>query len=194
MWCSVLWRRRCKIHWDNRYCMFEDVPGFVRDLPYFYSASERICEWEWELSISPRPLNRRTSSLWYFISSSEGGGGRGRGASTYLSNWWQVGGGGGFSFPLVLCITSQTILRPAVLKKFDVARKIHINVSTRKWKHFCMKLEFLFCLRMRSSRTVTASDSQCRSSNCPVFDPSILRQSWIWVLNKVLKKSKNSPL
>jgi hypothetical protein len=45
---------------------------------------------------------------------------------------------------------------------------------------------------MRSSRIVIASDSQCRSRNCPGFDTSILRHSEIWgaadeaVLNKVL--------
>ncbi len=33
---------------------------------------------------------------------------------------------------------------------------------------------------MRSSRVVRASDSQCRSRNCPGFDPSILRHSGIW--------------
>jgi hypothetical protein len=32
---------------------------------------------------------------------------------------------------------------------------------------------------MRSSRAVRASDSQCRSRNCPGFDPSILRHSGI---------------
>ena len=34
-------------------------------------------------------------------------------------------------------------------------------------------------LWMRSNRVVRASDSQCRSRNCPVFDPSILRHSGI---------------
>ncbi len=44
-----------------------------------------------------------------------------------------------------------------------------------------------------SSRTVSASDSQCRSRNSPGFDPSILRHSGIWgaadetVLKIVLK-------
>ncbi len=46
------------------------------------------------------------------------------------------------------------------------------------------------------------SDSQCRSRNCPGFDPSILRHSGIWgeadevVLNIVHKKknTKNTPL
>ncbi len=33
---------------------------------------------------------------------------------------------------------------------------------------------------MRSSRVVRSSDSQCRRSNCPGFDPSILRHSEIW--------------
>ncbi len=56
---------------------------------------------------------------------------------------------------------------------------------------------------MRSSREARASDSQCRSRNCPRFDPSILRHSGIWgtedeaVLNIVHKKRKNpkqSPL
>jgi hypothetical protein len=55
-------------------------------------------------------------------------------------------------------------------------------------------------LRMRSSRVVRASDSQCRNRNCPGFDPipSILRHSGICgagdgaVLNKVLNK-KISP-
>jgi hypothetical protein len=32
---------------------------------------------------------------------------------------------------------------------------------------------------MRSGRVVRASDSQCRSRNCPGFDPSILRHSGI---------------
>ncbi len=35
-------------------------------------------------------------------------------------------------------------------------------------------------LWMRSSRVVRASDSQCRSRNCPGFEPSILRHSGIW--------------
>ncbi len=49
---------------------------------------------------------------------------------------------------------------------------------------------------MRSSRVVTASDSQCRSRNCPGFDPSILRHSGIWgaaeevVLISYIKKKK----
>ncbi len=49
---------------------------------------------------------------------------------------------------------------------------------------------------MRSGRLVRASDSQCRSHNCPWFDPSILRHSGIWgsadkaVLNNVHKKIK----
>ncbi len=53
---------------------------------------------------------------------------------------------------------------------------------------------------MRSSRVVRASDSQCRSRNCPGFDPSILRHSGIWgaadeaVLNIVNKKLKNISL
>ncbi len=48
---------------------------------------------------------------------------------------------------------------------------------------------------MRSSRVVRASDSQCRSRNCPGFDPSILRHSGIWgaadeaVLNFLHKKN-----
>ncbi len=47
-------------------------------------------------------------------------------------------------------------------------------------------------IRMRSSRVVRASDSQCRKRNCPEFDPSILRHVGIcWaadeaMLNKVL--------
>jgi hypothetical protein len=46
------------------------------------------------------------------------------------------------------------------------------------------------------SRLVRESDSQCRSSNCPGFDPSILRHSGIWraadeaLLNIVHKKKK----
>jgi hypothetical protein len=53
---------------------------------------------------------------------------------------------------------------------------------------------------MRSSRVHRASDSQCRSRNCPGFDPSILRYSEILgaadeaVLKKVLEKSKIPPL
>ncbi len=53
---------------------------------------------------------------------------------------------------------------------------------------------------MRSSRVVRASDSQCRSSNCPGFDPSILRHSGIWgaadeaALNIEHKKSEKAPL
>ncbi len=49
---------------------------------------------------------------------------------------------------------------------------------------------------MRSSQVVRASDSQCRSRNCPGFDPSILRHSGIWgaadeaVLNIVPKQKK----
>ncbi len=50
---------------------------------------------------------------------------------------------------------------------------------------------------MRSSLVVRASDSQCRSHNCPGFDPSFLRHSEIWgvadeaMLNIVHKKKKN---
>ncbi len=33
---------------------------------------------------------------------------------------------------------------------------------------------------MRSSRVVRASDSKCRSRNCPGYGPSILRHSGIW--------------
>ncbi len=56
---------------------------------------------------------------------------------------------------------------------------------------------------MRSSRVVIVSDSQCRSRNCPGFDPTILRHSGILgaadeaVLNTVHKKGKypkNPPL
>ena len=49
---------------------------------------------------------------------------------------------------------------------------------------------------MRSNCVVRASDSQCRSRNCPGFDPSILRHSGICgaadktVLNKVHRKIK----
>jgi hypothetical protein len=45
---------------------------------------------------------------------------------------------------------------------------------------------------MRSSRVVRTCNCQCRSRNCPRFDPSILRHSGIWgaadeaLLNKVL--------
>ncbi len=51
---------------------------------------------------------------------------------------------------------------------------------------------------MRSGRVVRASDSQCRSRNCPGFDPSILRHSGIWgaadesALNIVHKKEKKA--
>ncbi len=44
---------------------------------------------------------------------------------------------------------------------------------------------------MRCSRVARVSDSQCRSRNCPGFDPSVLRHRGIWgaadkaVLNKV---------
>ncbi len=34
--------------------------------------------------------------------------------------------------------------------------------------------------KMRSSRMIRASDSQCRSRNSPIFDPSILRHSGFW--------------
>jgi hypothetical protein len=50
---------------------------------------------------------------------------------------------------------------------------------------------------MRSSLVVRASDCQCRSSNCPGFDPSILRHSEILgkadeaVLNTVHKRKEN---
>jgi hypothetical protein len=53
------------------------------------------------------------------------------------------------------------------------------------------------CWWMRSSRVVRASDSQCRSRNCPGFDPSILRHSesegrhmkQSYIKNKKIKKS-----
>jgi len=54
----------------------------------------------------------------------------------------------------------------------------------------------LVYLLMRSSLVVGASDRQCRSRNCPGFDPSILRHSGIWeaaeeaVLNIVHRKEK----
>ncbi len=50
---------------------------------------------------------------------------------------------------------------------------------------------------MRFSRVVRASDSQCRSRNCPEFNSSILRHSEIWlaaddaVLDEELKKTLN---
>ncbi len=62
-----------------------------------------------------------------------------------------------------------------------------------------LKSRFKF-MWMRSSWVVRASDSQCRSRNCPRYDPSILRHSGIWgaadkaVLNILheKKKSKNA--
>ncbi len=49
---------------------------------------------------------------------------------------------------------------------------------------------------MRSIRVVRASGSQCRSRNCPGFDPSILRHIRIWEAadEAVLKIPKNPPL
>ncbi len=55
---------------------------------------------------------------------------------------------------------------------------------------------------MRSSQVVRASCGQCKSRNCPRFDPSILRHSEIWgtadeaVLNNVhyKKKAEKFPL
>ncbi len=56
---------------------------------------------------------------------------------------------------------------------------------------------------MRSTRVDRVSDSQCRSRNCPGFDPSILRHSGIWaaadeaVMNIVHKREeipKSPPL
>ncbi len=55
---------------------------------------------------------------------------------------------------------------------------------------------------MRPSQVVRASDSQCRSRNCPGFDLSILRHSGIWgaadeavlnIVHKKIKLSKTSP-
>ncbi len=52
---------------------------------------------------------------------------------------------------------------------------------------------------MRYSREAKASDSQCRSRNCPAFDPSILRHSGILgaaeeaVLNTVKYIHKKGP-
>jgi hypothetical protein len=50
-------------------------------------------------------------------------------------------------------------------------------------------------MRMRASRVVraSASDSQCRSRNCPGFKPNILRHSVIWgaadeVMLNIIKK------
>ncbi len=57
-----------------------------------------------------------------------------------------------------------------------------------------IKPEVVMYIWMRHSRMVRASDSQCRSRNCPVFDTSILRHSRIWgaadeaVLKNILKK------
>ncbi len=54
-------------------------------------------------------------------------------------------------------------------------------------------------IRMRCSRVARASDSQCRSRNCPGFDPSNLRHSGILgasdeaVLNKVLYIRTKNP-
>jgi hypothetical protein len=51
---------------------------------------------------------------------------------------------------------------------------------------------------MRSGRVIRASDSECRSRNCPRFDPSILRHSGIFgaadeaVLNIVHKKERHA--
>ncbi len=55
--------------------------------------------------------------------------------------------------------------------------------------------------QMRFPSCFRASDSQCRSRNCPGFDPSILldaveseRAADEAVVNKVLKKSTKNPL
>ncbi len=70
---------------------------------------------------------------------------------------------------------------------------LHLGFKN-KWNSYTFILPW-----MRCSRVARASDSQCRSCNCPGFDPSILWNSGIWgaadiaVLNivrkKVLKKS-----
>ncbi len=44
---------------------------------------------------------------------------------------------------------------------------------------------------MISSRVVRASDSQCRSRNCPGFNPSILQHSRIWGGGSVEYRKKN---
>ncbi len=54
--------------------------------------------------------------------------------------------------------------------------------------------------RIRSSRMVRTSDSQCWSCNWPVLDPNIFRHSGIWVaaekavFNKVITTNQNDPL
>jgi hypothetical protein len=57
-------------------------------------------------------------------------------------------------------------------------------------------LEVRITLWMRYSRVFRASDSQCRSRNCPGFNPSILRYSRIWGAadKTVLNTVKKSPL
>jgi hypothetical protein len=56
---------------------------------------------------------------------------------------------------------------------------------------------------MRSSRVVRASDIQCRSRNCPGFDPSILRSDTVesegrqmkqYLISDKKKNLKKSPI
>ncbi len=53
-------------------------------------------------------------------------------------------------------------------------KRTEADVNAFLW---CSEQCWVADLWMRSSRVVRASDSQCRSRNCPWFDPSILRHS-----------------
>jgi hypothetical protein len=94
------------------------------------------------------------------------------------------------------------LAHPVVLfiigSRTDSFEKIRMRFS-RVWMRFSQSWMRFSQSCMRLSRVVRASDSQCRSRNCPGFDPSILRHSGIWgatdetVLNTVHKKPQNIP-
>ncbi len=93
----------------------------------------------------------------------------------------------------------------STVEKYEerAAKFPHKDFKTKKWletKSMWMRSSRVWMrssrVWMRSSRV--ASDSQCRSRNCPGFDPSILRLSGIWgaadeaVLNIVHEKKSST--
>ncbi len=81
------------------------------------------------------------------------------------------------------CITTELYIYEQDLR----FQKVSIYSST-PWKRFFRCSSFQVSVRKNKdlrwdeiySRMVRASDSQCRSRNCPGFDPSILRHSVNW--------------
>ncbi len=83
--------------------------------------------------------------------------------------------------PLLLFQLHALRLRKQQLQYYAAIRKKSISECGMVVGRFNPNLTLARCVfnGMRSSRVVRASDSQCRSRNCPGFDPSILRHSGI---------------